>query len=54
VFQARVDLDNVDGSLRSGMQGRGKLSVGWRPFGYVLFRDFGVWIWSKLWSWFGW
>jgi len=54
VFQARIDLDNADGAIRSGMQGRGKLSVGWRPSGYVLFRDFGVWIWSKLWSWFGW
>ncbi len=54
VFQARVDLDNADGAIRSGMQGRGKVSVGWRPSGYVLFRGIGMWFWSKLWSWFGW
>jgi len=54
VFQARVDLDNSEGAIRSGMQGRGKVSVGWRPSGYVLFRGIGMWFWSKLWSWFGW
>jgi hypothetical protein len=54
VFHARVELDNPEGSIRSGMQGRGKLWVGWRPAGYVMFRDIGFWFWSKIWSWFGW
>ncbi len=53
-FYARVDVPNPDGRLRPGMQGRGKLSVGWHPIGYVLFRGPVLWIYSKLWSWFGW
>ncbi|MGZ3640327.1 MAG: efflux RND transporter periplasmic adaptor subunit, partial [Ktedonobacterales bacterium] len=54
VFYARVSLPNPDGSIRPGMQGRGKVSVGWHPVGYVLFRRPGMWIYSKLWSWLGW
>jgi RND family efflux transporter MFP subunit len=54
VFVARVDLANKDGTIRPGMQGLGKVSVGWRPAGYVFFRGSAMWIWSKLWSWFGW
>ncbi|MGB8012243.1 MAG: efflux RND transporter periplasmic adaptor subunit [Terriglobales bacterium] len=53
-FYARVDVANPDGRLRPGMQGRGKVSVGWHPIGYVLFRSPFLWIYSKLWSWFGW
>lgn len=53
-FYARVDVPNPDGRLRPGMQGRGKISVGWRPVGYVLFRSPFMWFYSKLWSWFGW
>jgi RND family efflux transporter MFP subunit len=53
-FYARVDVPNPDGRLRPGMQGRGKISVGWRPIGFVLFRGPFLWIYSKLWSWFGW
>ena len=53
-FYARFDVANPDGRLRPGMQGRGKVSVGWRPVGYVLFRSPFLWIYSKLWSWFGW
>lgn len=53
-FYARVDVSNPDGRLRPGMQGRGKVSVGWRPVGYVLFRGPFMWVYSKLWSWFGW
>jgi len=51
---ARVDVPNSDGLLRPGMQGLGKVSVGWHPAGYVLFRGIAMWIWTKLWSWFGW
>jgi len=54
VFVARVDVPNSDGLLRPGMQGLGKVSVGWHPAGYVLFRGVAMWIWTKLWSWFGW
>lgn len=54
VFVARVDVLNEDGALRPGMQGLGKVSVGWHPAGYVFFRGTAMWIWSKLWSWFGW
>jgi len=54
VFVARVSLPNEDGTIRPGMQGQGKVSVGWHPAGYVFFRGFAMWIWGKLWSWFGW
>jgi RND family efflux transporter MFP subunit len=54
VFFARVSVANPDALLRSGMQGRGKVSTGWRPAGIVIFRRPGMWIWSKLWEWFGW
>jgi multidrug resistance efflux pump len=53
-FYARVNVHNPDGRLRPGMQGRGKISVGWHPIGYVIFRSPAMWIYSKLWSWFGW
>jgi RND family efflux transporter MFP subunit len=53
-FYARVDVPNPDGRLRPGMQGRGKISVGWRPIGYVLFRGLFMWFYSKMWWWFGW
>jgi RND family efflux transporter MFP subunit len=54
VFFARVLLPNSDGAIRSGMEGQGKVRVAWRPAGYVLFRRPVIWIYSKLWSWFGW
>ena len=54
VFFARVSVANPDGMLRSGMQGRGKVSTGLRSAGVVMFRRPGMWIWSKLWDWFGW
>lgn len=54
VFYARVALDNPDGTLRSGMEGRGKVRVGWYPAGYVIFRKPLLWIYGKLWYWFGW
>jgi RND family efflux transporter MFP subunit len=54
VFFARVDVGNSEGLLRSGMQGRGKVSVGWHSAGFVLLRDIGMRVWAKVWSWFGW
>jgi RND family efflux transporter MFP subunit len=54
VFFARVALPNPTGALRTGMEGRGKVTVGWYPAGYVLFRKPVLWAYSRLWSWFGW
>jgi len=28
--------------------------VGWHPAGFVLLRGSAMWLWGKLWSWFGW
>ena len=53
VFFARVTIPNADGLMRAGMQGNGKISAGWYPAGYVLFRHLGIWLYSHLWSWFG-
>ena len=54
VFFARVLVPNQDGAIRTGMEGRGKVSVGWHAAGYVLFRQPVIWLYSKIWSWFGW
>jgi len=53
VFFARVALSNTDGAIRAGMEGQGKVRVGWYPAGYVLFRKPLLWIYSRAWSWFG-
>jgi RND family efflux transporter MFP subunit len=54
VFFARVSVPNNQGLIRTGMQGRSKIFTAWRPAGEVFFRRLGMWLWSKLWSWFGW
>jgi RND family efflux transporter MFP subunit len=54
VFFARVLVPNEDGAIRTGMEGRGKVWVGWDPAGYVLFRRPAMWIYSRMWSWLGW
>ena len=54
VFYARVSVPNPDGAIRAGMEGRGKIRIGWRPAGYVFFRGPLFWVYSKLWYWFGW
>jgi RND family efflux transporter MFP subunit len=54
LFFARVEVPNGDGLLRPGMQGTGKVTIGWRPAGYVFLRAPAMWIWSRLWNWFGW
>lgn len=53
VFFARVAIANGDGAIRAGMEGRGKVRVGWYPSGYVLFRRPLMWLYSRAWSWFG-
>jgi GAF domain-containing protein len=54
VFYARVAVANPDGAIRAGMEGRGKVRVGWYPAGYVLFRRPLIWVYEKIWFWFGW
>jgi multidrug efflux pump subunit AcrA (membrane-fusion protein) len=53
VFFARVAIANPEGTIHSGMEGRGKVRVGWYPSGYVLFRGPLMWLYSRAWSWFG-
>ena len=54
VFYARVALANNDGAIRVGMEGRGKVRVGWYPAAYVLFRRMFLWLYAKAWYWVGW
>jgi RND family efflux transporter MFP subunit len=54
VFFARVAVDNPAGFIRTGMEGRAKISTGWRMSGYVLFRRPAIWLYSRVWNWFGW
>jgi len=54
IFYARIAVLDPEGIVRAGMQGRSKVSTGWHPAGKVFFRQPVMWIWSKLWSWFGW
>jgi len=54
VFYARVAVPNADQAIRTGMEGRGKVRVGWYPSGYVFFRRPVLWLYSHVWSWVGW
>jgi RND family efflux transporter MFP subunit len=54
IFYARVAVPNPDGAIRTGMQGRAKISAGWRASGYVFFRKPVIWLYSRMWNWFGW
>jgi RND family efflux transporter MFP subunit len=54
VFYARVAVPNEEGAIRAGMEGRGKVRVGWYPSGYVLFRRPFLWVYAKIWYWLGW
>ncbi len=54
LFYARVSVPNTEGMIRVGMQGQSKISTGWSPAGRVMFRHLAMWLWGKLWSWFGW
>jgi RND family efflux transporter MFP subunit len=53
-FYARVAVSNADGAIRAGMEGRGKVRVGWYPSAYVIFRQPFLWTYSKVWYWLGW
>jgi RND family efflux transporter MFP subunit len=54
VFYARVGVPNTDGAIRAGMEGRGKVRIGWYPAAYVFFRRPFLWLYSKVWYWLGW
>jgi RND family efflux transporter MFP subunit len=54
VFYARVAVPNEQGAIRAGMEGRGKVRVGWYPAGYVFFRRPFLWVYAKIWYWLGW
>jgi RND family efflux transporter MFP subunit len=53
-FRAEVTLENADAVLRAGMSGKAKISIGWRPAGFVLLRGPALWLWQTLWNWIGW
>jgi RND family efflux transporter MFP subunit len=53
-FFARVGISNEDGAIRAGMEGRGKVRVGWYPAAYVFFRRVFLWLYAKAWYWLGW
>jgi len=54
VFYSRVAIENPEGAIRAGMEGRGKIRVGTYPAGYVFLRHPYIWFCSKLWAWLGW
>jgi hypothetical protein len=54
VFYARVEMPNEQGVIHAGMEGRGKVRVGWYPAGYVISRRPFLWLYARLWSWLGW
>jgi RND family efflux transporter MFP subunit len=54
VFFARIGVPNSDAAIRDGMEGRGKVRVGWYPAAYVLFRRLFLWLYAKAWYWLGW
>ena len=54
VFYARVGVPNGDGAIRAGMEGRGKVRIGWYPAAYVFFRRPFLWVYEKVWYWLGW
>lgn len=54
IFFARISILNNEGLIRTGMQGRSKIFTAWRPAGEVFFRRPAMWLWSEIWSWFGW
>ncbi len=54
VFYAHVLVPNGNAELRTGMDGRAKISAGFRPAGFVLLRTPALWLWKELWDWIGW
>lgn len=50
VFIAEVEIDNVDGQLRPGMEGNAQISTRWSPIGWNLFHN----AWESLRYWTIW
>ncbi len=46
---AEVAVANADGTLKTGMLGKGKVSVGTRRVVTALFRRPARWLWNKVW-----
>jgi RND family efflux transporter MFP subunit len=46
---AEVALENADGLLKTGMQGRGKVRVGWSNIATLVLRRPARWLYGKLW-----
>ena len=51
-YRLEARMDDPDGLLRSGMAGKAKIEIGWRPIGYVFLRKPFRFLWKKLWVWF--
>ncbi len=50
-FIVRARFPNPEGVVRTGMVGRGKISVGWYPLGYLILRAPVRWLWRTVWGW---
>jgi len=48
VFVAEVEIDNVSGELRPGMEGSAKISTHWSPIGWNLFHN--AWETLRYWT----
>ena len=46
---AEVTLENADGALKTGMQGRGKIRAGTSNIATLLLRRPARWLYGKLW-----
>lgn len=46
---AEVKIDNPEGSIKTGMVGRGKIRVGTRSIATLLLRRPARWAWAKIW-----
>ena len=53
-FSAEVPIPNTDAALHAGMSGTGKISIGYKPAGFVLLRNPALWLWQTVWNWIGW
>ncbi len=53
-FSAEISVPNADAALHAGMSGKGKISIGLKPAGFVLLRNPALWLWQTVWNWIGW
>ena len=50
-FRVEAQLANVNISMRPGMEGVGKISIGEQPLWWIMTRSFGDWLRLALWNW---